>query len=153
MHVTEVWSACWRHGRRGEDHRQYEQETRQNYKRKSREVREKKAEQNKIKRELRSNCNAQDSISETKNKLESTEDLFKKKSSSVSIKKYENSISQSRRKKIELKEELDSRRRTREQLVRDQNEQARLQFSKDSAKTKKAQVESLTDELHDALSS
>lgn len=120
-------------------------------KRKTGELAQKRTEIANIRSELRSLEGSQSSTVDAENKSRVADKTFNDKKASNAINDLENGIKKHRKQLSLLRDDLSSSRRVREQLLQDQNEQARLQLSRETSLNKKKQVDFLMEEFSDLL--
>lgn len=115
------------------------------------DINERRARGKSIRDELHSLEDVQVSIRDVENKLRTAEILYNQKKDTNRSKQIEVDILNSKKKVSTLREDLSVLRRTREQLVQDQSEQARFDVCRETAKKKKKQVYSCLEYFLDVL--
>lgn len=120
-------------------------------KRKTEELAQKRTVVANIRGELRSLEGTQSSTVDAGSKFKAAEKTFKDKQASNVIRTVEDGIKNHSKKLTLLREDRSSSRRIRDQLLQDQNEQTRLQLSRETSLNKRKHVDFLMEEFSDLL--
>ncbi|KAI0561237.1 P-loop containing nucleoside triphosphate hydrolase [Gracilaria domingensis] len=119
--------------------------------RKQNDIRANRSKISDIRRELGSLEESRSSIAELENKVKTAERILGEKNESNRVSELEKSISGSRKQASSLRQDLGDIRILREQLAKDQSEQARFDISVETAARKRTAFERLTEDFVDIL--